>query len=325
MSALTPGGSANRNAPRRRQSRQPIKRRRHSTLLARLSRTRNVLLAPGLSSSGDSGQSPLPSREVHLKSLTHPRVLPERQRRVHGEGSGAGDAEVAGRQVQQWVPRGGASAARAKPARREAAATGEQERAAGGRLERRAASQRGGQRAEPPQPGGRLLVHPALAGRGPRAAGADQDALEGGHGHAVLHQRLPGNHLRSVCSLAGRRAGHGGGGRGKFPELLTLGGGSRMLALAEPRPRPWPSRPAKDRALGGAHFGRLESQRPLPPGPVCSRPRGVLPLPARSPLLQPGLAGPRSPSFLMPPGGNLNVQGRIPEERASGLREVMAS
>ena len=98
-----------------------------------------------------------------------------------------------------------------------------------------------------------------------------------------------------------------------------------MLALAEPRPRPWPSRPAKDRALGGAHFGRLESQRPLPPGPVCSRPRGVLPLPARSPLLQPGLAGPQSPSFLMPPGGNLNVQGRIPEERASGLREVMAS
>lgn len=92
-----------------------------------------------------------------------------------------------------------------------------------------------------------------------------------------------------------------------------------------PRPRPWPSRRAKDRSLGGTHFGRRESQRPLPPGPVCSRPRGVLPLPARSPLLQPELAGPQSPSFLMPPGGSLNVQGRIPEERASGLREVMAS
>lgn len=236
MSAVTPGDSANRNAPRRRPSRQPIKRRRHSTLLARLFQTRNVLLTPGLSSSGDSGQSPLPAREVHLKSLTHPRVLPERQRRVHGEGSGAGDAEVAGRQVQQWVPRRGAAAARAKPARREAAATGEQERPAGGRLEWRAASQRGGQRAEPPQPGGRLLVHPALAGRGPRAAGADQDALEGGHGHAVLHQRLPGNHLRSVCSLAGRRAGHGGGGRGK---LAPAWGSFRSCSLLAEEAECW--------------------------------------------------------------------------------------
>lgn len=124
-----------------------------------------------------------------------PQVPPERQRRADGEGPGAGARQAAGRQVQQWVPRGGA-AARAERAGREAAAAGDQERPAGGRLEGRAAPQRGGQRAEPAQPGGRLLVHPALAGRGPPAAGAAQDALEGGHGHAVLHQGLPGDHLR---------------------------------------------------------------------------------------------------------------------------------
>ena len=44
VSSVTSVGSTNRNAPRRRPSRQPIKRRRRSTLLARLFRTRNVLL-----------------------------------------------------------------------------------------------------------------------------------------------------------------------------------------------------------------------------------------------------------------------------------------
>lgn len=80
-----------------------------------------------------------------------------------------------------------------------------------------------------------------------------------------------------ACRARGKWLREARAGSGKFPELLTLGGGSRMLALAEPRPRPWPSRRAKDGGLGGTHFGRLESQRPLPPGPVCSRPRGVLP------------------------------------------------
>lgn len=98
--------------------------------------------------------------------------------------------------MQQWVPRGRAAAAGAEPTRREAAAAGQQESPGGGRLEGRAAPQRGGQRAEPPQSGGCLLVHPALAGREPPSAGAAQDALEGGHGHAVLHQGLPGDHCR---------------------------------------------------------------------------------------------------------------------------------
>lgn len=200
---MTPGASANGNAPRRRPSRQPIKRRRSGTPQSLLFRARSLVLARGLRYSGDCGHSPLPAGEVQLQPLTRPRVPPGRHRQVYGEGPGAGAGEAAGRPVQQWVTRGGAAAAQAQYAHREAAAAGEQERPAGGRLEGRAAPQRGGQRAEPPQPGGRLLVHPALAGRGPPAAGAAQDALEGGHGHAVLHQGLPGDHLRSVRPPAG--------------------------------------------------------------------------------------------------------------------------
>lgn len=64
-----------------------------------------------------------------------------------------------------------------------------------------------------------------------------------------------------------------------------------------------------------------------PPPRVCLQPSswGCSPLAARSPLLRPRLEGPRSPSLLTPLGGSLNVQGRIPEERASGLLEVMTS
>lgn len=234
--------------------------------------------------------------------------------------------------MQQWVPRGGAAATRAKPARGEAAATGEQERPAGGRLEGRAAPQRGGQRAEPPQPGGRLLVHPALAGRGPRAAGADQDALEGGHGHAVLHQGLPGNHLRSVCSLAGGHAGHGGSGcgklapaRGSFRSCSLLAEEAECWHLPNPALGPGPAVGPRTGAWVGLISGAWRVSGLSLRGLSAAVLAGSSPLAAHSPLLQPGLAGPRSPSFLMPPGGSLNVQGWIPEERASGLLEVMAS
>jgi hypothetical protein len=175
-----------------------------------------------LSTSGDSGHRSLIARGRRHSSaaaVEAPLGLSRGVAPVHGEGPGTG-GEAAGRQVHQWVPGAGAVAAWGKPAGGEIPAARDQERPADGRLEGGAAPQRGGQRAEPPQPGGRLLVHPALAGRGPPAAGAAQDALEGGHRHAVLHQGLPRDHLRSGRPPG--RAGRGGGGYRKREPLREV-------------------------------------------------------------------------------------------------------
>lgn len=88
---------------------------------------------------------------------------------------------------------------------------------------------------------------------------------------------------------------------------------------------PWPSDGPRARAWMGLISGSWRVSGLSPRGLSVAVLAGSSPLAARSPLLQPRLAGPRLPSFLTSPGGSLNVQGRIPEERASGLLEVMAS
>lgn len=74
-----------------------------------------------------------------------------------------------------------------------------------------------------------------------------------------------------------------------------------MLALAEPRPQPWPSRRAKDVGQGGTHFAPGESAASSG-GPSAAVLAGSSALAAHSPLLQPGLAGPGAAELPHAPG-----------------------
>ena len=72
-------------------------------------------------------------------------------------------------------------------------------------------------------------------------------------------------------------AGSSAPARGSFRSCSLLAEEAECWHFTNPALGALAQQRAEDKGLDGTHFGLLESQRPLPPGPVCSRPRGVLP------------------------------------------------